>query len=122
MGGDLVIATQIRRAGDSDCEPIVDVIVALRHEEQGVTADREPVAGAVRSALDCSAAAVFVAERVPRSPATWSFIGSHSPCSAWGPAAPVRDFSADRLLIPSVESVMREVLRASRPLLKGSIV
>ena len=56
-------AQQIRRAGESDCEAIVDVIVGLRHEEQGMTADREPVAEAVRTCLTCSAAAVFVAER-----------------------------------------------------------
>jgi GNAT superfamily N-acetyltransferase len=56
-------AEQVRQARESDCEAIVDLIVGFRREEQGVTADREPVSEAVRSCLDCSAAAVFVAER-----------------------------------------------------------
>ena len=55
-------ADQVRRARESDCEAIVDLIVELRHEELGVTPDREPVAGAVRASLDSSEAAVFVAE------------------------------------------------------------
>lgn len=65
LGGRVKVdpAEQIRRACDGDCEAIVDVIAALRHEEQGVTADREPVAGAVRTVLNSSAAAVYVAER-----------------------------------------------------------
>jgi GNAT superfamily N-acetyltransferase len=56
------LTEQIRRARDSDCEAIVDLVVALRREERGVTVDRDPVVEAVRSALDCSAAAVFIAE------------------------------------------------------------
>ena len=53
---------QIRRARESDCPAVVDLIADLRHKEQGLVVDRAPILSTLSSALREPACLVLVAE------------------------------------------------------------
>ena len=55
-------AERIRRANESDCQAIVDLIANLRLEELGLAVDRAPILSTVASAVSQPTCGVFVAE------------------------------------------------------------
>jgi ribosomal protein S18 acetylase RimI-like enzyme len=55
-------AARIRRANESDCEAIADLIANLRLEEHGLAVDRVPILSTLMSAVSQPACGVFVAE------------------------------------------------------------
>ena len=55
-------AERIRRANESDCQAIADLIANFRLEELGLAVDRAPILSTVASAVSQPACGVFVAE------------------------------------------------------------
>jgi ribosomal protein S18 acetylase RimI-like enzyme len=55
-------AERIRRANESDCQAIVDLIANLRLEALGLAVDRAPILSTVASAVSQPTCGVFVAE------------------------------------------------------------
>jgi GNAT superfamily N-acetyltransferase len=55
-------AQRIRRANESDCSVIAELIADLRREEQGLAVDRAPILSAILAAVSQPASEVFVAE------------------------------------------------------------